>query len=157
MSETGLHNYLRTNPLVIPHRESDRFGVLLSDGQRIKFEKVNTDSTVPLKFLCHKGWRSQKAVDNAIRQLDRLITEERSGLNRETLKSDLRSKGTSTSGYTNDDFLGSSPCPKYGLYDANDEHRDPNLCENKPVDSSRLVKVQSKRASNHCTKKTFRY
>ncbi|CAC5383974.1 unnamed protein product [Mytilus coruscus] len=71
------HRRAGTTPLVIPHCESDRFAVILFNNQGIKLEKVNTDSTVPLKFLCHKGWRSQKAVENAIKQLDRLITEGR--------------------------------------------------------------------------------
>ena len=58
--------------------------------------------------------------------------------NRETSKSDIKSTGTNTSGYTDDDFSGSSICPKYVLYDANNEHIYPKLCENKPVDSFQI-------------------
>ncbi|CAG2244604.1 unnamed protein product [Mytilus edulis] len=65
--------------------------------------------------------------------------------NRETIKSDLRSTGISTSGYTADDCLGNYPCPKYGLYDVNDEHLDPNLCEDKPVDSFQIGQGNSNR------------
>lgn len=77
MSETGLQNYLRENPLDIPQQASDRFAVLLSDSQGIKLENVNTGRTLPLKFLCHKGWQSETAVDNAIRELDALIEAEK--------------------------------------------------------------------------------
>ena len=65
--------------------------------------------------------------------------------NRETIKSDLRSTRTSTSGYTNDDFLGNYPCSKYGLYDVNDEHLNPNLYEDKPVDSFQIGQGNSPR------------
>ena len=76
MSETGLHNYLRTHPLEIP-RESDRFALLLSDSQGVKLEQVNKDTNFPLKFLCHKCWRSETAVEYAISNIDRLLQQER--------------------------------------------------------------------------------
>ncbi|CAG2253447.1 unnamed protein product [Mytilus edulis] len=67
--------------------------------------------------------------------------------NREILKSDIKSTGTNTSGYTDDDFSGSSICPKYGLSDANNEHLDPKLGENKPVDSFQIGQENSHRQS----------
>ncbi|VDI45158.1 Hypothetical predicted protein [Mytilus galloprovincialis] len=66
-------------------------------------------------------------------------------VNRETSKSDIKSTGTS--GYTVDDFSGSSICPKYGLYDGNNEHLDPKLGENKPVDSFQVGQENSHRQS----------
>ncbi|CAG2198236.1 unnamed protein product [Mytilus edulis] len=75
------------------------------------------------------------------------ISDLDSYMNRETLKSDIKSTGTYTSGYTDDDFSGSSICPKYGLSDANNEHLDPKLCENKPVDSFQIGQGNSHRQS----------
>ncbi|CAC5383975.1 unnamed protein product [Mytilus coruscus] len=93
--------------------------------------------------LLHQQSRTLEELNNTFLQ------------NRGTLKSDLRSTGTSTSGYTDDDFLGSFPCPKYGLRDAHDEHRDPNLCENKPFDSFQIehtqqsIELQEELAAEH--------
>ncbi|VDH95933.1 Hypothetical predicted protein [Mytilus galloprovincialis] len=94
----------------------------LADTMTNMFRKQDEMSANTMQLLQQQS-RTIEDVNNTFMQ------------NRKTINSDLRSTGTSTSGYTDDDFLGNYPCPKYGLYDVNDEHLDHNLCEDKPVDS----------------------